>query len=467
MKSKKEATLLHVLIVMLSLIVFLFVGITQYGLCPHILIILSAIVAGIVGIFMLNCTWGEIEREIVKSIGSGMGAILILMIIGTVIGTWMLSGTVPAMIYYGLQILSPAIFLIAACLICAVVSLTTGSSWTTAGTVGIALMGIASGLGVPLGMAAGAVVSGAYFGDKLSPLSDTTNLAPAAAGTTLYPHIKSMLYTTLPALVIALILYGILGIRFTDNQLDYSRVNIIIDTLSNSFVITPWLLLPPLLVIILVLLKIPALPGLLAGSIFGGAIAAIFQGAGIGDIIGAAHYGFSIETGVELVDKLLNRGGLDGMMWTISLIICAFAFGGILKATGILDAVGKSILKMATSTGSLVLATVLTCIATNMMSADQYIAIVVPGEIFKDAYKERGINATVLSRVIESSATMTSSFFFWNTCGAFMMAALGVSPLLYVPFAFVNWLSPIIEVIYAYLGFAIFPLDEEQASTAA
>ncbi|MBN4074343.1 MAG: Na+/H+ antiporter NhaC [Alkaliphilus sp.] len=467
MKVRKEATLLHALIPLLFLAISLFVGITQFGLDPHILIILATIVAATIGIFMLNCTWAEVEKGIVKSIGSAMGAILILMIIGTVIGTWMLSGTVPAMIYYGLQILSPTIFLVAACLICCVVSLATGSSWTTAGTVGIALIGIGMGLGVPLGMSAGAIVSGAYFGDKLSPLSDTTNLAPAIAGTTLFSHIRSMLYTTVPALVIALILYAILGIRFAGNQLDYSQVNVMIDALQGAFVITPWLLLPPVLVITLVLLKIPALPGLLAGSILGGVFAAIFQGAGIADVLGVAHYGFSIETGVEIVDKLLNRGGLDGMMWTISLILCALSFGGVLKATGLLDAIGKTVLKFATNTGSLVLSTVLTCIATNAFTADQYIAIVVPGEMFKDAYKERGINANVLSRVLESSATMTSSFFFWNTCGAFMMATLGVSPWLYVPFAFVNWLSPIIEVIYAYVGFAIFPLDEEQGSTMA
>ncbi|MGV8145433.1 MAG: Na+/H+ antiporter NhaC [Alkaliphilus sp.] len=467
MKVRKEATLFHALIPILFLIVSLFSGIVFFGLCPHIMIILSTIVAAAVGIFMLNCTWDEVEKGIVESIGSAMGAILILMIIGTVIGTWMLSGTVPAMIYYGLQILSPAVFLVAACLICCVVSLATGSSWTTAGTVGIALMGIGTGLGVPLGMSAGAIVSGAYFGDKLSPLSDTTNLAPAIAGTNLFSHIRSMLYTTVPALVIALILYAILGIRFAGNQLDYSQVNIMIDTLKGSFVITPWLLLPPVIVIILVLFKIPALPGLLSGSILGGIFAAIFQGAGIGDILGVAHYGFSIETGVEIVDKLLNRGGLDGMMWTISLILCALSFGGVLKTTGLLDAIGRTVLKMASSTGSLVLSTVLTCIAMNVLAADQYLAIVVPGEMFKDAYKERGINANVLSRVLESSATMTSSFFFWNTCGAFMMATLGVSPWLYIPFAFVNWLSPIIEVIYAYFGFAIFPLDEDENSVAA
>ncbi|ABR50688.1 Na+/H+ antiporter NhaC [Alkaliphilus metalliredigens QYMF] len=461
MKTKKEATLLHALIPILFLIVALSTSIIVFGADPHIPLIATIIVASLVATISLGYTWGEIEAGMIDTIKMGMQAALILMVIGTIIGTWILSGTVPTMIYYGLQILSPGIFLVATALICAIVSLATGSSWTTAGTVGIALLGIGQGLGMPPGLIAGAIISGAYFGDKMSPLSDTTNLAPAMAGAELFEHIKHMVYTTVPALIISLVLYGIIGMRYAGNVLDMGNINAMLDAMTANFTISPLLLIPPIVVILIVVMKVPALPGLIAGTILGGIFAAIFQGASFGAIIDAAHYGFELESGLEIVDDLLSGGGLDSMMWTVSLILIALSFGGVMERTGMLHAIGKSILSLANSTGSLILATVLTCIAVNLLAAEQYIAIVVPGRMYKDTYTEKGIHPKVLSRTLEDAGTLTSVLIPWNTCGAFMFATLGVHAFQYAPYAFLNILTPLIAVIYGFIGFTITPLEKD------
>src|SRR5690554_3056947 len=455
MREKKKATIGHDALPILVLILSLFVGIVYLGTDAHIPILIAIIVAAAVGIFSLGFTWGEVEKGAIETIQMSMQAILILMVIGTVVGSWILSGTVPAMIYYGLKILSPGIFLVATAIICSIVSLATGSSWTTAGTVGIALMGVGAGLGIPNYITAGAVVSGAYFGDKISPLSDTTNLAPAMAGSTLFEHIKYMFWTTIPSMAVALVLYGIIGARYAGSQLDTSNLNIILDGIAANFNISPILFLPPIIVIGLVVMKVPALPGLIAGTAVGGIFAAVFQGAGLGDIINTAHYGFEIESGVEMVDELLNRGGLDSMMWTVSLILLAMTFGGIMERTGMLHAIASAILKLANSTGSLVTATILTSIAINILAADQYLAIVIPGRMYKDAYDEMGLEPRLLSRTLEDGGTLTSALIPWNTCGAYMSSVLLVSPLAYAPYAFLNLLNPVIAVFYAYTGISI------------
>lgn len=452
MSTKKQATIFHALIPIIFLVAALATSIIVLEADPHIPLILATVVAALVAKFMLSMQWGEVEEGILDAIRLGLQAILILMIIGTIIGTWILSGTVPTMIYYGLKVLSPSIFLLATALICSVVSLSTGSSWTTAATVGIALMGIGQGLGIPVAMTAGAIVSGAYFGDKLSPLSDTTNLAPAMSGSGVIEHVRSMLYTTVPAFVIALVLYGIIGLRYVGSSIDYSQINEITGAISANFTITPLLLIPPIFVILIVVFKIPAIPGLIAGFFLGGIFAMIFQGASFGDVIGSAHYGFSLDSGVELVDRLLSRGGLHGKMWTVSLILCALAFGGVLEKSGMLRAVAMGILKIAKSTGSLVLSTTLTAIAVNILTADQYLALVVPGRMYKDAYKDKGLPPELLSRTLEGGGTVTSVLVPWNTCGAFFYSTLMVSPFAFAPFAFLNILTPIVNVVFGYLG---------------
>lgn len=466
MKEKKKATIGQALVPIVSLIIFLLVGIVFLGADPHIPLLLGVIVTGAVAIFALNFTWEEVESSIVDGIKLALQAILILMIIGTLVGTWLLSGTVPTLIYYGLQILSPGIFLVATLLICSIVSISVGSSWTTVATIGVALMGVGTGLGIPVGIVAGAIVSGAYFGDKMSPLSDTTNLAPAMAGGELFSHIKYMFWTTGPAYILAVIIFGIMGMSYAGGDIDTERINSIMNALADNFNLSPLLMIPPLLVIIIVIFKVPAIPGLLAGTFLGAIFAAIFQGAGLTEIVDAAHYGFGIDTGVVIVDDLISGGGLDGMMWTVSLIIIALSLGGILEATGMLSAIGDAILTVAKSTGSLVLATILSCIAINLLSGDQYLAIVVPGRMFRETYKEKNLAPKVLSRALEGGGTVTSPFIPWNTCGAYMWEMLGVHPFTYLPYTFFNLFVPLVNIFYGYAGIKIAKLSDDDVEGA-
>lgn len=465
-KTQRQISLAEVLFVLLFLIVSLIATLLVFGGDPHMPILATTILAALIAI-RAGYKWKDIEDGIIEGIQMSMQAILILMIVGMLIGIWINGGIIPAMIYYGLQIISPGFFLVAACLICCIVSLATGTSWGTAGTVGVALIGIGQGLGVPLPMAAGAIISGAYFGDKMSPLSDTTNLAPAMAGSTLFDHVKHMIYTTGPSLLISLVLYGILGARFAGRELDVSKINELLNAMSSNFNISPLLLIPPIVVIIMVALRMPAIPGLIGGVVLGGIFAAIFQGSDMGSIIEACHYGFVSETGVAEIDELLTGGGMDGMMWTVSLIMVAMSLGGTLEKTGMLGVLLEKVLTYAKSTGSLVLATVLSCIFTNLTTADQYLSIVVPGRMFRKAFEERGLHPKNLSRVLEDAGTLTSPLIPWNTCGAFMFTALGVHPFAYLPFAFLNLINPVVSVIYGYTGITMEKLPEAGAGKTA
>jgi len=451
-KMKKKATLGHALIPMAFIIVALIVTMQFWGGDPHLPILFSAVVAAIVAVVGLGYTWKELEDGIVDTIKMAMQAILILMIIGMIIGTWILGGIVPTMIYYGLKLLSPSIFLVATCLLCCIVSLATGSSWTTAGTVGIALVGVGIGLGMNPGIVAGAIISGAYFGDKMSPLSDTTNLAPAMAGSTLFDHIKHMVYTTGPSLIIALILYGILGMRFAGSELDTAAINEILVGIEANFNISLILLLAPVLVIAMVVFKVPAIPGLIGGTVLGALFAFLFQGSDMTSIVEATHYGYTSDTGVAVIDDLLSRGGLDSMMWTVSLILCAMSFGGVMEKSGMLEAIASSIMKLAHGTGSLVLATIITIIAMNMMAGDQYLAIVIPGRMYRQIYEDRGLHPKNLSRVLEDAGTLTSPLVPWNSCGLFMSGTLGVATLVYLPYCFLNLINPLVSIFYGFTG---------------
>jgi NhaC family Na+:H+ antiporter len=452
MKEKKQATIGYALIPLLFLIGSLFMTLTQYGGDPHIPIFASAIVAAVVAMLGLNYSWKEIEEGIVDTIKMSMGAVLILMIIGMVVGTWILAGIVPTMIYYGLKVLSPGIFLIATLIICSIVSLATGSSWTTAATVGIALMGVGMGLGIPSHIIAGAIISGAYFGDKMSPLSDTTNLAPAMAGADLFDHIRHMLYTTGPSFIISAVLFGIIGMRYAGGELNTVAIDELLAGLQGAFNLSPILLLAPVLVIVIVVLKTPAIPGLFGGAVLGGLFAAMFQGAGMSDIIGAMHYGYASETGIAAIDSLLSRGGMDSMMWTVSLILCAMTFGGVMERTGMLQSIADQMLKLAKNTGSLVVATIFTAVAMNLIAGDQYLSIVIPGRMFKAAYDKRGLAPKNLSRVLEDSGTLTSAMIPWNTCGAYMITTLGIAPWTYIPYTFLNVLNPLVSIFYGFTG---------------
>ena len=464
-KTKREATLWEALFaVAITIGMLMYAVIFNDGMDVHIPLILGAFITVSIGILRLGYTWNEIEEGIISTISGTMQAIIILAIIGMIIGTWIQGGIVPTMIYYGLQILSPGLFLVAACILCAIVSLSTGSSWTTAGTIGIALMGVAAGLGVHPGMAAGAIISGAYFGDKMSPLSDTTNLAPAMAGAKLFDHIKHMIYTTGVSMTIALVGYGILGARYAGKELDTVAINDMLSAMSSNFKINPLLLLIPVIVIVLVAKKVPAGPGLFLGTLLGAAAAMIFQGTGFAEVLDAMQNGVVSETGNAMLDELLSGGGYQSMMWTISLILAALTFGGALEKTGMLNAIGKVILKFARSTGSLVTATVLTCIFTNILSGDQYLSLVLPGKMYKDEYHKRGLAPRNLSRCLEDSGTLTSPLIPWNTCGATMQTSLGISTIEYFPYCFLNLVNPIVSIIFGYAGITMMKLEDDPSA---
>ena len=381
-KEKRNATLGEAIICILFLVCTLFISLTKLNLSAHIPLVLGSIFASSIAIIRLGFTWKELEEGILDTINNTMQAILILLIVGMLIGTWIISGIVPSMIYWGLNILSPGIFLVATTVICSIVSISTGSSWTTAGTIGIALLGIGSALGIPKEVIAGAIISGAYFGDKMSPLSDTTNLAPAMAGSNLFDHIRHMLYSTVPAMLISLVIYAFLGMKYAGHSIDTSQISQIQNALASSYnTLSPLLLLVPVIVIVLVILKVPAIPGLIIGTILGGLVAIFFQGASLQNVLEVAQVGYTSHSGMLFVDELLTRGGLNSMLDTVSLMLCALTLGGILEKTGMLEALARFILRFAKGTFGLVAATIFTCIGTNIAVADQYLAIVIPGSM--------------------------------------------------------------------------------------
>ena len=408
----------------------------------------------------------------IEAIGSNLksttGAILILLFVGALAGTWLLSGIIPAMIYYGLQILHPSIFLPACIFICAIISIATGSSWTTSATVGIALIGIGRALDIPVGMVAGAVISGAYFGDKLSPLSDTTNLAPAMAGSDLFTHIRYMTHTTVPSIIITLIVFLILG--FFQNTSGAADTAILLTSIKESFTINLGLFLVPLLVIFLIIRKTPPLAALLAGTLLGGLFALIYQPNLVAEIAGAttlsvisAYQGvmnaiigeISVTTSNELLNDLFSSGGMKGMLGTIWLIICAMVFGGIMDAIGGLQKLSNALLSIAQSTFQLFASTAASCVVINLTASDQYLSIVLPGKMFNKAFADKNLAPENLSRTLEDTGTVTSVLIPWNTCGAYQSGVLGVGVGEYFIYAIFNWLSPIMTLTYAYFGIKI------------
>lgn len=444
---------------------------------PNQIALILAAGVGIIIAVTHGHTWKSVETGIVNGISLAMGAILILLVVGALIGSWILAGIVPTMIYYGLQLLSPAIFFPSACALCALVSLATGSSWTTAGTVGVALIGIAAAQDLSLGLAAGAVISGAYFGDKMSPLSDTTNLAPAMAGTDLFTHIRHMAWTTTPSIILALILFAIVGLRVAAPQ-DTAAVNVILESLSGSFEIGLHLLLPLALVLFLVIRKMPALPALLIGALTGCVFAVLFQQEAVITYAAAADKpawaalikgawmslfdGYRLESGNAALDELLSRGGMGSMLSTVWLILSAMMFGAVMETTGMLGRIAASILSMVRGTGSLIAATLGTSLGMNIVASDQYIAIVLPGRMFRAEYARRGLAPKNLSRALEDAGTLTSPLVPWNTCGAFMATTLGVATFTYLPFAFFNLINPLVSAIYGFTGFTIEEVPEDE-----
>ncbi|HEY9539571.1 MAG TPA: Na+/H+ antiporter NhaC [Kiloniellaceae bacterium] len=426
---------------------------------PHVPLAIGLAITGLVGI-KLGFNWSSIENGVFHVIHVSLPSVSVLITVGMIIGVWIASGTVPTLIYYGLTILSPQIFLAAAMVLCSIVSLSLGTSWGTVGTVGLALMGIGAGFGIPMYWTAGAVVSGAFFGDKVSPLSDTTNLAPAVTGVDLFSHIKNMMPTTVPAMLIAFAIYLVAGFTLIDaDGASFERIDAITSALQANFLISPWLLVPALLVIVLAVKRMPPIPSLFAGVLAGGAAAMIAQGSGLHDIFTYANSGYAIETGISEIDSLLNRGGIQSMMWTISLVLIALGFGGALEKTGCLEAIIVAIMTKIRSFAGIQTAAIGTSVATNLVAGDPYLSIALPGRMYAPVYRGMGYSTLNLSRAVEEGGTLVSPLIPWNAGGAFVISALalGVSSgnmenLLYIPLAFACWMSPVIGIVYAHTG---------------
>ena len=459
-REKRDPYLWEALLSILGLIVFISLAILRYETDAHVPILLGVFVAAVIGL-RAGFPWKDIETGMLNGITNSLQAIVILLIIGILIGVWILSGVVPTLLYYGLKILHPSIFLPATLIICSITSLATGSSWGTAGTIGIALIGVGEGLGFPLPLVAGAVLSGAYFGDKMSPLSDTTNMAPGMVGTDLYTHIKHMAYTTGLSYAITLVLEIVLSFFYGGGQANLESVNQILTGIEAQFSINLLLLIPPAIVMLLAFRRIPAVPGIVIGILSAGILGVIFQGNTLGGLLSAAYGGYTSSTGVEAVDNLLTKGGLSSMMYTVSLVICAMMFGGIMEKTNQLRVVVSVILKKAQSTGSLITATVLTAIGSNLILCDQYMSIVMTSKMYAQSYKDKGLHPKNLSRAVEDSATVTANLVPWNSGGAYMTATLGVPTIAYLPFNFFCWISPIVSMLYGWFNITIDPLEEE------
>ncbi len=472
-EAARKPSLFESLVPIVLLIVLLFNNVVIFGDdvlggSNQVALVFSGAVAALIGI-RIGIKWEVILNGILHNINAAMTSILILLLIGALAGTWLLSGIVPAMIYYGLQILNPTIFLVATCIVCAIISLATGSSWSTVATIGIALLGVGKTLGISEGMVAGAIISGAYFGDKISPLSDTTNLASAMAGTELFTHIRYMFWTTVPSIALTLLIFAAIGLTGNAESAinDVSSVMVAIESIFN---VSGWLFLVPTIVIVLIVKKVPALPALFAGVALGGIFAIIFQPQLVAQVAGesgsflessyiavmkATYGGIAIASDNELVSGLLSSGGMAGMLNTIWLIISAMVFGGVMEACGFLQRITAMIIQFAKSTGSLIASTVSTCIFFNLTASDQYLAILVPGRMYAETYKERGLKPENLSRSLEDGGTVTSVLVPWNTCGATQATVLGVATMTYLPFCFFNIISPFMSIIFAYLNIKI------------
>ena len=445
------------MITLVILIAVMFVGIMVFEVDPHIPMFIGTIAAALMALY-LGYDWATIEKSMMDGIYRALQSIIILCIIGILIGVWLDAGVVPAMIYYGLKILHPSIFFIAVVLICSITSLATGTSWGTVGTMGVAMMGIAVGLGMDPAMTAGAVLSGAYFGDKMSPLSDTTNLAPAMAGTDVMTHVKFMILPTAVVYGITLIFFGVLGfLQYHGGEADMSKAAEISNALSGMYNLNPLLLLPPVIVIVAVALKMPAIPGITLGILAGGVIGIILQGGSctLGTLMSAGMSGFTCDTGIYEIDELLNRGGLEAMMFSVSLTILAMMFGGIMEETHQLEVIVDRLKKFAKTPAALVTLTEVTCVASNVTMPEQYISIVVPGRMYAEEYRKMDLHPMCLSNALEGAGTVTSALVPWNTCGAFMATTLGLTVAQYAPWAIFNWLMPISVVIMAFMGLTV------------
>ncbi len=454
-KQPRMPKVWEALIPVAAIMVFMIVGTVIWGMDPHIPLVLACVVTAFVAA-ACGYKWEAIITGALDSIKSAVEALVIILCVGMLIGSWVWAGTMPAMVYYGLKFISPSVFLALGLVLTAIVGLATGSSWTASGTVGVALMGVAMGLGISAPLAAGMIIAGAYTGDKLSPLSDSTNVAAAAAETPLYDHVGAMMTTTIPSFCISFVLYLLVGFVVIDTSgYDASLAQGIMDAIADNFYLSPWIMIPVLVVIFAAVKRIPAIPSLLLAAAVAAVIAIFAQGASLPDVLIGLQAGFSIETGNEYADSLLNRGGLDSMLWTISLIMFALAYGGMMEKCRFVESLMGGIVKRVKSTASLVAATIITGIICDVILTDQYLAIMIPSRMFRDEFDKRDLSRSFLSRTTEDGATLWSPMIPWNGCGAYQAATLGVHNFAFMPYAFVNLINPVLAVVITAFGIGI------------
>jgi len=465
--QKKTPSLAVALVPLITMGLLLGVGYGIYKIRPQVLLVAAAFLTGCLGL-LLRFSWKDMEKGIVDSIHKAMPAILIMLTVGILIGAWMASGTIPMVIYYGLKLISPKFFLFTACLVCSITALATGSSWGTIGTVGVAFIGIAMGLGVPLGAAAGAIVAGAYFGDKMSPFSDIPNLAAVTVGANLFDHIKHMVWSAVPGWLLSLAVYFFVGLKYQAKPMESQTMTLILETLKKNFRFNVLLLLPMIIVFYLAFTKRPTVPGMLLSSLVAGVLAVIFQKASVPLIAQAMNTGYPAQTGVETVDRLLSRGGLMSMMETQLVAFTAFSFGGIMQKTGMLSIILDRVMKLAKKVGSLVLVTIGSCVVTALVTGSSYLSVIIPGELLAPAYKRRDLAAKNLSRIIDECGGIIVPLVPWSMAGVYISGALGVSVFSYLPWAIANYAALVILSLYGAARFTMAARireDETQAGS--
>jgi len=460
MEAKKRPPLGLSVLPLIIMGLLLGIGYGVYHIRPQVLLVAAAFLTGCLG-FLLGFRWDDMQKGIVESIQKAMPAILIMLCVGILIGSWMTSGTIPMIIYYGLKLISPKFFLLTACLVCSITALATGTSWGTIGTVGVAFIGIAMGLGIPLGLAAGAIVSGAYFGDKMSPFSDIPNLAAVTAGANLFDHIKHMVWSATPVWILSLLVYFLLGLRYKTGSISSETMTTIMDTLRSNFRFHVLLLLPMVIVFYLAFTKRPTIPGMLFSSLIAAVLAVVFQNETVVRIAQSVNSGYPARTGIETVDRLLTRGGLMSMMETQLVAFTAFSFGGIMQKTGMLAVILERIMKVAGKVGSLVAVTIGSCVVTALVTGSSYLAVIVPGDLLGPVYKRKNLAAKNLSRIIDECGGIIVPLIPWSMAGVYITGALGVPVLSYLPWAIVSWAAVFILGLYGYTGFTMAPKIRE------
>lgn len=456
----KPISLAVALIPLVAMMLLLAVGYGVYQIKPQVLLVTAAFITGGLG-FILRFRWEVMERGIVDSIHKALPAILIMLCVGILVGSWIAAGTIPMIIFYGLKLISPKFFLVTACFVCSLTSITTGTSWGTIGTLGVAFMGIAIAQGIPMGPAAGAIVAGAYFGDKMSPFSDVTNLAPVTAGSNLFDHIKHMLWSAGPAWLIGLLVYLLVGLRYGGGSVESETMTLIVDTLRTHFRFNVLLLLPMVIVFVFAFTKKPVLPGMLISSFVAATLAILFQGATVKTVATAMNTGYVSQTGVDVVDSLISRGGMMSMMETKLVAFTAFSFGGIMQRTGLLAVIFDRIMKFAEKTWSIVVTTAGTSILTAMVTGSSYLSMIVPGELLAPIYKQKKLAAKNLSRLIEEAGAIIVPLIPWSMAGVYITGTIGVSPFTYLPWAIMNYLSVFILILFGFTGWTMAPKIRE------